>query len=108
MPSITAISVTAATSAVRPTRASLRRLNSRPRENIRKTTPSSDSVWMVCSSWISDERRRVRPDDDPGEDVAEHHRLLEPVEEDGDEAGDHHDHRQVLDEVDGVHPVRRE
>ncbi|MCY1287306.1 hypothetical protein D9M69_300090 [compost metagenome] len=39
--------------AVAPTRNSLARLNSSPRQNIRKITPSSARVLMVSSSWIS-------------------------------------------------------
>ncbi|MCY1436738.1 hypothetical protein D9M71_528700 [compost metagenome] len=38
--------------AVAPTLNNLRRLNSRPRQNIRNITPSSARVLMVSSSWI--------------------------------------------------------
>lgn len=38
----------------------------------------------------------MRPDDDAGEDVAEHHGLLEAVAQDGHQSGDHHDDGEVL------------
>ncbi|MCY1176474.1 hypothetical protein D9M73_167480 [compost metagenome] len=47
---ISTISRNAAINAVAPTLNSLRRLNSRPRQNIRKITPSSASVLIVSSS----------------------------------------------------------
>ena len=60
-------------------RTSLRRLNSRPSENISRMTPSSESVWTIVR--VGDERdRHVRADDQAGEDVAEHHRLAQRVE----------------------------
>ena len=67
--------------AVGPTRTACRRLNSRPSENISRITPSSDSV---CDHLrVGDERdRHVRPDDQPGEHVAEHDRLAQALEQD--------------------------
>ncbi|MND89387.1 hypothetical protein D3C81_1039070 [compost metagenome] len=47
---ISTISRNAAINAVAPTLNSLRRLNSRPKQNIRKITPSSASVLIVTSS----------------------------------------------------------
>ncbi len=51
---ISRISIVAAITAVLPTSASLRRLNSSPSENIRRITPSSESVSIVCFSPISE------------------------------------------------------
>ncbi len=43
--------------------------------------------------------RRVRTDDDTGEDVTEDDRLLETMEKNGDETGRDHDHREVMQET---------
>ena len=48
------ISSKAVTNAATPTFLNLSRLNSRPSENIKKMTPSSANVLMVCSSEIKE------------------------------------------------------
>ena len=79
-------------------RRSLRRLNSSPSENISRMTPSSESVWTIAR--VGDERDRdVRPDDEPGEDVAEHDRLVQPLEDDGRDRGDAEHDREGLQEL---------
>ena len=50
---------------------------------------------MVSSSLDQRKRRRVRPDDDARDDVAEHHRLLETVEQHRHQSGDDHHDREV-------------
>ena len=52
-----------------------------------RMTPSSESVHD--DRVVRDERERdVRPDDEPGDQVAEHHRLAQPLEQDGRQRGD--------------------
>ena len=87
--------------AVGPPRTSLRRLNSSPSENMSRMTPSSDSV--LDRLLVGDQRDRdVRPDDQPGQQVAEHHRLPQPLEHDGRDAATPSTMRQVAQEVVGV------
>ncbi len=45
--------MTAVSPAVGPTENSLRRLNSSPSENMRRMTPSSESVWTMSESATS-------------------------------------------------------
>ena len=49
------------------------------------------------------EWRGVRADDEPGDDIPQHHRLLEAMKQDSDNPCHQHDHGQVLDKADGVH-----
>ena len=42
------------------------------------------------------ERRSVRPNDDPGDDVAEHHGLLQAVTDDSHQTGHNHHDGQIL------------
>jgi hypothetical protein len=51
------------------------------------------------------ERRRVRANDETGDDVAEHHRLFEAVKQHGHHTRDQHDHCQILNKTDGMHGV---
>ena len=50
-----------------------------------------------------DRGRRVRADDDARNNVAQHHRLFEAVKDHRHQPGHNHYHRQVLQEVEGVH-----
>ena len=49
------------------------------------------------------DRRGVRPDQDAGQNVAQHHRLLEPLANDRGHGCRRHHHRQVLDQLQSVH-----
>ena len=53
---------------------------------------------------IRDERpRRVRTDDDAGQDVAEHDRLFEPAKQHRHDRGDDHDEREILEKGGVLH-----
>jgi hypothetical protein len=43
-------------------------------------------------------RRRVRPYQEPRNNVPKHHGLLEPVEQEGDDASNGQDDREILKE----------
>ena len=47
----------------------------------------------------------MRADNKAGDDITQYDRLLEAVKQDGHHTGNQHDHRQVLDEADGMHGV---
>ncbi len=90
----------AVTPAVGPTATSLPRLNSSPSENISRMTPSSESVWTIAESATSG-IGTCGPDDQAGEDVAEHDRLAEPLEQDRRDGGDAEHDRERDEEVMG-------
>ena len=88
---------TATRPAVGPICSSFRRLNSSPSENIRRMTPSSDSVWTISSSATSG-IGDVWADDHPREQVAEDHRLAETLEQHRRNRGDAQDECEILQE----------
>ena len=56
---------------------------------------------FIPDQW---ERRRVRANEDAGDDVAQDHGLAELAEQHGDQPGHDHHHRQVLEKGCSMHP----
>ena len=90
-------SITATTPAVGMMRASARRLNSRPSENISRMTPSSARVRIV-SSWAKNGMGVCGPDDDAGQQVAQDHRQAQLLAGDRGERRRAQHQGQVLQE----------
>ena len=68
-------------------------------------TPSSESVWTIAR--VGDERdRQVRPDDEAGEQVAEHDRLAQPLEQHRRDGGDAEDDGERLEKLVGLQHAR--
>ncbi len=80
-----------------PFSSSLRKSNSRPTENISRTTPSSARVMDVVQVGHQGDRD-MRPDDQASQHVAQHRRLFQPPEQQGYDRGHPQDGGQIKDE----------